>query len=81
MKSKIRDAQMKKIPFMLVVGDREVEERMVAVRDRKNGDIGSMPVSVFAERALDLARTRSRDGLSREAEPSEAQSAEVPTPA
>ncbi|MBK6426082.1 MAG: threonine--tRNA ligase [Blastocatellia bacterium] len=81
MKSKIRDAQMKKIPFMLVVGDREVEERLVAVRDRKNGDIGSMPVNVFAERALDLARTRSRDGLSREAEPSEAQSAEVPTPA
>ncbi|MCC6745626.1 MAG: threonine--tRNA ligase [Acidobacteria bacterium] len=81
MKSKIRDAQLKKIPFMLVVGDREVDERLVAVRDRKNGDIGSMPVSVFAERALDLARTRSRDGLSREAEPSEAHSAEVPAPA
>jgi threonyl-tRNA synthetase len=64
-KAKIRDAQLQKIPFMLVVGDREVEERTVAVRDRKAGDIGAMSVEEFATRALELARTRSRDGLTR----------------
>lgn len=69
-KSKIRDAQMQKIPFMLVVGDREVEEQTVAVRDRKNGDVGSMSVGDFSARALELARTRSREGISREAETS-----------
>lgn len=39
---KIRDAQMEKVPFMLVVGDKEVEDRSVAVRDRSHGDLGSM---------------------------------------
>ncbi len=39
---KIRDAQMEKVPFMLVVGDKEVEDRSVAVRDRSQGDLGSM---------------------------------------
>jgi threonyl-tRNA synthetase len=65
-KAKIRDAQMQKIPFMLVVGDREVEEGKVAVRDRKAGDIGAVPVEEFAARALELARTRSREGLARQ---------------
>jgi threonyl-tRNA synthetase len=65
MKAKIRDAQMQKIPFMLVVGDREVEQGTVAVRDRKAGDVGSMAVEDFAARALELARTRSREGLTR----------------
>lgn len=39
---KIRDAQIEKVPFMLVVGDKEVEGRSVAVRDRSQGDLGSM---------------------------------------
>ena len=65
MKAKIRDAQNQKIPFMLVVGDREVEEGTLAVRDRKAGDIGAMPVAEFEARATELARTRSREGLSR----------------
>ncbi len=65
-KAKIRDAQLQKIPFMLVVGDREVEEQKVAVRDRKAGDIGAMSVEEFATRALELASTRSREGLSRQ---------------
>lgn len=39
---KIRDAQMEKVPFMLVVGDKEVESGSVAVRDRSEGDLGSM---------------------------------------
>lgn len=39
---KIRDAQMEKVPFMLVVGDKEVESGAAAVRDRSEGDLGSM---------------------------------------
>jgi threonyl-tRNA synthetase len=39
---KIRDAQMEKVPFMLVVGDRELETDTVSVRDRSEGDKGSM---------------------------------------
>ena len=64
-KAKIRDAQLQKIPFMLVVGDREVDEGTVAVRDRRNGDIGSMSTDDFGARALTLAQTRSREGLAR----------------
>ena len=39
---KIREAQLEKIPFMLVIGDKEVESGSVSVRDRAKGDLGSM---------------------------------------
>ncbi|MBV9925885.1 MAG: threonine--tRNA ligase, partial [Acidobacteria bacterium] len=45
--AKIRNAQLQKIPFMLVCGDREVEEGQVAVRERSRGDIGAMSVEEF----------------------------------
>ena len=44
---KIRDAQMQKVPFMLVVGDREAESGAVSVRNRKHGDLGAQPVDEF----------------------------------
>jgi len=44
---KIRDAQMQKIPFMLVVGDREQQSGQVAVRNRKHGDQGVKSVEDF----------------------------------
>ncbi|BDF78580.1 threonine--tRNA ligase [Pyramidobacter piscolens] len=44
---KIRDAQMEKVPYMLVIGDKEVEARTVAVRDRAKGDLGSMDFAAF----------------------------------
>ncbi len=44
---KIREAQLNKIPFMLVIGDKEVEENAVSVRSRKDGDKGSMKLSDF----------------------------------
>jgi threonyl-tRNA synthetase len=47
---KIREAQMQKIPYMLVVGDKEVEEGVVAVRSRKDGDIGKMTLDAFLAR-------------------------------
>jgi threonyl-tRNA synthetase len=50
---KIREAQLQKIPYMLVVGDREVAEGAVAVRSRSGGDLGSQPLDAF----VDSART------------------------
>jgi threonyl-tRNA synthetase len=44
---KIRDAQLQKIPYMLVVGGREQENGQVAVRHRKHGDLGAKPVADF----------------------------------
>src|SRR2546421_6077435 len=49
---KIRDGELRKAPYMLVVGDREREQRQVAVRRHREGDLGDMPVSEFADRAL-----------------------------
>ncbi len=56
--AKIRDAQMQKVPFMLVLGDREVEEGKVAVRERLKGDIGAMSLAEFKEMARRLIETR-----------------------
>jgi threonyl-tRNA synthetase len=56
--AKIRNAQLQKIPFMLVLGDREMEEGKVAVRERAKGDVGAMPLEEFREMALRLVRTR-----------------------
>lgn len=47
---KIRDAETKKIPFMLVVGEREANENMVAIRKHGHGDQGSMPIDGFVDR-------------------------------
>ena len=49
---KIREAQLQKIPYMLVIGDKEVESSTVAVRSRKSGDLGSMDLDAFLGRAL-----------------------------
>jgi threonyl-tRNA synthetase len=56
--AKIRDAQLQKVPFMLVLGDREMEQRMVAVRERAQGDIGVMSIQDFQEIARKLIETR-----------------------
>ncbi|MEP6708384.1 MAG: threonine--tRNA ligase [Pyrinomonadaceae bacterium] len=56
--AKIRDAQMQKVPFMLVLGDREMQEDKVAVRERTKGDIGAMSLDEFMEMARRLVETR-----------------------
>ncbi len=56
--AKIRDAQLKKVPFMLVIGEREAASGMVAVRDRVKGDTGAVLVAEFAARLGELVRTR-----------------------
>lgn len=50
---KIREAQLDKVPYMLVIGDKEVQEKSLAVRSRKNGDEGSMNPDVFIARCID----------------------------
>ncbi len=47
---KIRDAELGRYPYMLVVGDRELEARAVAVRSHEEGELGAMPVADFADR-------------------------------
>ena len=49
---KIREAQMEKVPYMLVIGDKEVEEGVAAVRARGQGDIGKLSVEALIERLL-----------------------------
>jgi len=56
--AKIRDAQLQKVPFMLVLGDREMEQKTVAVRERAKGDIGVMSVAEFKEMARKLVEAR-----------------------
>ena len=55
---KIREAQLQKVPYMLVVGDREAAERAVAVRSRATGDLGPRSVDQFAADALAEVRTK-----------------------
>jgi len=47
---KIREAQMEKVPYILVIGDKEIEANAVGVRARKEGDIGQIPVEEFITR-------------------------------
>jgi len=47
---KIREAQMEKLPYMLVIGDKEMESGSVAVRSRKDGDLGTMSINDFIEK-------------------------------
>lgn len=55
---KIREAQLQKVPYMLVVGDREAAEGTVSVRTRTGGDQGASPVAAFVERARDEVKRR-----------------------
>ena len=56
MQKKIRDAQLQKIPYMLVVGDREAAEGKVAVRLRSGKDLGAMPLEQFIARIKERSR-------------------------
>ena len=56
---KIREAQLRKVPFMLVVGDKELESGTVAVRNRKKGDLGPSSVEELASTLARLVREKS----------------------
>jgi threonyl-tRNA synthetase len=55
---KIREAQLEKIPYMLVVGDKEQSAGTVAVRDRVDGDLGALPLAELVRRLTDEVRER-----------------------
>ncbi len=50
---KIREAQLEKVPYMFIIGDKDIEANTVSVRHRKNGDLGAMKLEEFVEKALD----------------------------
>ncbi len=52
MGAKIRDAELLKIPYMLVLGRKELEERAVSVRSRKKGNEGALPLDAFVEKLV-----------------------------
>ena len=58
---KIREAQMQKIPYMLVIGDRDIENGTVSVRTRKGEDLGAMPLDDFIARISEEIRTKAHD--------------------
>jgi threonyl-tRNA synthetase len=66
---KIREAQLQKIPYMLVIGDREVAETAVAVRHRAGGDLGSRPVEEFVRIVNREVSSRGQDSFIRPADP------------
>lgn len=55
---KIREAQVQKIPYMLVIGDKEMEEGTVGVRNRKDGDLGAMKLEDFIAKAKEEVDTK-----------------------
>ncbi len=61
--AKIREAQLQKVPFMLVLGDKELEENKIAVREKVKGDIGQMTLEEFKELARRLKDTRALESL------------------
>lgn len=57
---KIRDALLEKIPYMLVIGDREVESGSVSVRHRSDGDLGAMPFAEFQALFKEVVDSKSK---------------------
>jgi threonyl-tRNA synthetase len=58
MKAKIRDFAVQKIPFVLVMGDKEAASESVSVRTRGKGDEGSVTLTAFIDRAKALVDSR-----------------------
>ena len=63
MNSKIREAQLEKIPYMLIIGDRESAASTVSLRLRNGTDLGSLPLSQFIERVEAIIEARTPRGL------------------
>jgi threonyl-tRNA synthetase len=61
LQAKIRDAQLQKVPFMLVCGKKEEEAGTVSVRSRSKGDLGPRPLAEFEAELRRLVETRAAD--------------------
>ena len=57
---KLREAQLEKVPYMIVIGDKDVEANAVSVRSRKQGDMGSMSVDNFVNMIVEEVETKKR---------------------
>ncbi len=55
---KIREAQLEKVPYMFIIGDKDIEAQTVSVRHRKNGDLGAMKLEEFIEKAVEEINTK-----------------------
>ncbi|MDR3021129.1 MAG: threonine--tRNA ligase [Clostridiales bacterium] len=55
---KIREAQLEKVPYMLIIGDKEKEQGVVAVRDRRQGDLGTMSFSHFEQKIVEEIKNK-----------------------
>jgi len=61
MNAKVRDAQLQKIPYMLVVGDKEAADNAVSVRLRTNENLGATPLESFIARITEIIKTKSME--------------------
>ena len=55
---KIREAQLEKVPYMFIIGDKDIEAQTVSVRHRKEGDLGAMKLEQFIEKAVEEIETK-----------------------
>lgn len=55
---KIRKAQMEKVPYMGIIGDKEMEDNTISIRDRVKGDLGAKEIDDFIEHVCELSETR-----------------------
>ena len=56
--AKIRDSQLQKVPYMIILGDKEVENQTISVRHRTRGDLGARSVQDFVDELLPLITSR-----------------------
>jgi len=59
--AKIRDAQLEKIPYMIIIGDKETRENVISIRHRKKGDLGSLNIEAFIEKIIKEIKDKSID--------------------
>ena len=55
---KIREAQLEKVPYMFIIGDKDIEANTVSVRHRKDGDLGAMKLDDFIAMAVEEIETK-----------------------
>ena len=58
---KIREAQLEKVPYMILMGDKDIENNTISVRSRKHGDLGAFTVEQFIEKALEEINSKAID--------------------
>jgi threonyl-tRNA synthetase len=63
MNLKIREAQLEKVPYMIVVGDKELDASQVSLRLRSGEDLGLLSLSQFADRLKPIVETKAPDRL------------------